>query len=514
VTQERFDHFQDGRSRDKENHPHLISFANVGTGKSRLAQDALELLKVNLPDGDLKNAILSNSVQINISFNSNTKFLPGEKDDATSALGWRVLASYFGFKFNSTLPKLQSFDTVIDCVLSDHRQRNSIPEEDLVVLYLAIDDAGQTLLAEENLERRRSFLKAITNIVGGSLLMLDKGNLFAIPLLTGTTTEAIQNVLSHPHRNLAVPLLTMEDCLQILANEDHLSSWVSENKVEIEQALADIDGIPRLVNELIVQISKWQQAGSQSDWDSFFRDIQTTISTRYVLSTNEKICRSLINLALTRQVVYPHARIYPGAPMTFYDIESQGGIFLDGNQVKIPYLLLKQTLHHSTHKPLISQLFGLPSPQFWQCQTWEKFNALYDGAVASCHADQQELDGFSHPEIKVSEFYAGAIVNDSIADIVFQLSPDVEYYQCSQRFPETSTELKDTLSGKTLSWQNGSVSVLNAAGASVDHFMASPIASTDHVLVRLGQEKWTGSHDGIVSVEHIGVEREKVRLFL
>eukprot|EP00808_Paulinella_micropora_P001221 g35407.t1 len=157
--------------------------------------------------------------------------------------------------------------------------------------------------------------------------------------------------------------------------------------------------------------------------------------------------------------------------------------------VEVPYLIMENKVRNLRKRRLpdiVEALFRLPEPGFWEWQTWEKFNALFDGATAWLLAQRE---GEGSQTVSVARFYRGALVDPAIANWEFGLSPRVEFQTCEKRFPETST--RPSHQGKEFSWRAGEVSVMNADGAKADHFMAAPLVNSCEVLVRFGQEKWS-----------------------
>eukprot|EP00808_Paulinella_micropora_P029537 g12142.t1 len=171
TVSQRFENYLKGLL-DKEKQPHLICFATAGTGKSRLAQDALPLLQKYVENRELCALLQNSAVSVHVTFNGGTKVdLWDRENGAQAALSARVLASYFGVEIES-LRFLRRIElrTALDCILLDFRRRRSLAQDSPVVFYLAIDDAGQTLLKDvENAQAARSFLKDISNAAGSWL---------------------------------------------------------------------------------------------------------------------------------------------------------------------------------------------------------------------------------------------------------------------------------------------------------------------------------------------------------
>eukprot|EP00808_Paulinella_micropora_P023345 g53611.t1 len=157
---------------DKEKQPHLICFATAGTGKSRLAQEALPLLQKHVEHRELRALLRNSTVSVHVTFNGDTKFNQWDRESgAEAALSVRTLASYFGVQITS-LHFLRTIElrTALDCILLDFRRRRSLAQDSPVAFYLAVDDMGQTLLPADNAKVARSFLKDISNAAGSWLL--------------------------------------------------------------------------------------------------------------------------------------------------------------------------------------------------------------------------------------------------------------------------------------------------------------------------------------------------------
>eukprot|EP00808_Paulinella_micropora_P026810 g59337.t1 len=482
---------------DKEKQPHLICFATAGTGKSRLAQDALPLLQKYVENRELCALLQNSAVSVHVTFNGGTKVdLWDRENGAQAALSARILASYFGVEIES-LRFLRRIElrTALDCILLDFRRRRSLAQDSPVVFYLAIDDAGQTLLKDvENAQAARSFLKDISN-AAGSWLLRPPRSVFPITLITGTTAQAIGSILStessHPYVSLPVPLLPLNESDAIL-RELGLEDWANDGQVQ--QLLADIGGLPRLLEILFSSLQELVEKGQRptnASWATVQRALMTFVEQR-TGHLNEEVVHAIVRAALTRETVTNEDVAH--GQQTWGDLERCGAVFLreqkqGGMVVEVPYLIIEGKVRNLKKRRLpdvVEALFRVPEPRFWEWRTWEKFNALFDGATASLLAQRE---GEGSQTVSVARFYRGALVDPAIAKWEFGLSPRVEFQTCEKRFPETST--RPSNQGKEFSWRAGEVSVMNADGAKADHFMAAPLVNSCEVLVRFGQEKWS-----------------------
>eukprot|EP00808_Paulinella_micropora_P030034 g48185.t1 len=496
TVSRRFENYLKGLL-DKEKQPHLICFATAGTGKSRLAQDALPLLQKYVENRELCALLQNSAVSVHVTFNGGTKVdLWDRENGAQAALSARILASYFGLEIES-LRFLRRIElrTALDCILLDFRRRRSLAQDSPVVFYLAIDDAGQTLLKDvENAQAARSFLKDISN-AAGSWLLRPPRSVFPITLITGTTAQAIGSILStessHPYVSLPVPLLPLNESDAIL-RELGLEDWANDGQVQ--QLLADIGGLPRLLEVLFSSLQELVEKGQRptnASWATVQRALMTFVEQR-TGHLNEEVVHAIVRAALTRETVTNEDVAH--GQQTWGDLERCGAVFLreqkqGGMVVEVPYLIIEGKVRNLKKRRLpdvVEALFRVPEPRFWEWRTWEKFNALFDGATASLLAQRE---GEGSQTVSVARFYRGALVDPAIAKWEFGLSPRVEFQTCEKRFPETST--RPSNQGKEFSWRAGEVSVMNADGAKADHFMAAPLVNSCEVLVRFGQEKWS-----------------------
>eukprot|EP00808_Paulinella_micropora_P017264 g661.t1 len=481
---------------DKEKQPHLICFATAGTGKSRLAQETLSLLQKHVEHRELRALLRNSTVSVHVTFNGDTKFNQWDRESgAEAALSVRTLASYFGVQITS-LHFLRTIElrTALDCILLDFRRRRSLAQDSPVAFYLAVDDVGQTLLPADNAKVARSFLKDISN-AAGSWLLGPPRSVFPITLMTGTTAQAITSILatesSHPYVSLPVPLLSFNESDAML-RELGLEEWANDGQGQ--QLLADIGGLPRLLEILFSSLQTLVEMGQRptnASWATVQHALMTFVKQR-TGHVEEEVVHAIVRAALTRETVTNEDVAH--GQQTWGDLESCGAVFLreqkqGGMVVEVPYLIIEGKVRNLRKRRLpdvVEALFRVPEPRFWEWQTWEKFNALFDGATAWLLAQRE---GKGSQTVSVARFYRGALVDPAIANWEFGLSPRVEFQTCEKRFPETST--RPSHQGKEFSWRAGEVSVMNADGAKADHFMAAPLVNSFEVLVRFGQEKWS-----------------------
>eukprot|EP00808_Paulinella_micropora_P030883 g70892.t1 len=192
---------------DKEKQPYMICFPTAGTGESRLAQDALPLLQEHVDHPELRALLRNSSVAVHVTFGGDSKFDSWDLENGPeAALSVRALASYFGVEI-AVLRSLRTIalPTALDCILLDFRWRRSLAQDSMVAFYLAIDDAGQTLLDVDDAKADRDFLRFMFNSVGNWMLR-PKRSVFPIALITGTPEEEIYRILSmygdHPWARL------------------------------------------------------------------------------------------------------------------------------------------------------------------------------------------------------------------------------------------------------------------------------------------------------------------------
>eukprot|EP00808_Paulinella_micropora_P001222 g35408.t1 len=284
TVSKRFENYLQGLL-DKEKQPHLSCFATAGTGKSRLAQDALSLLQKHVENRELCALLQNSTVSVHVTFNGGTKCDRWDRENgAQAALSARVLASYFGVEIES-LRFLRRIElrAALDCILLDFRRRRSLAQDSPVAFYLAIDDAGQTLLDVENAQAARSFLKDISN-AAGSWLLRPPRSVFPITLITGTTAQAIASILStessHPYED-----------------------WANDGQVQ--QLLADIGGLPRLLEILsssLQELVKRGQRPTNASRATVQHELMTFIEQR-TGHLNEEVVHAIVRAELTREIV-------------------------------------------------------------------------------------------------------------------------------------------------------------------------------------------------------------------
>eukprot|EP00808_Paulinella_micropora_P003715 g29695.t1 len=259
--------------------------------------------------------------------------------------------------------------TALDCILLDFRRRRSLAQDSPVVFYLAIDDAGQTLLKDvENAQAARSFLKDISN-AAGSWLLRPPRSVFPITLITGTTAQAIGSILStessHPYVSLPVPLLPLNESDAIL-RELGLEDWANDGQVQ--QLLADIGGLPRLLEILfssLQQLVKRGQRPTNASWATVQRALMTFVEQR-TGHLNEEVVHAIVRAALTRETMTNEDVAH--GQQTWGDLERCGAVFLreqkqGGMVVEVPYLMIEGKVRNLKKRRLpdvVEALFRVP----------------------------------------------------------------------------------------------------------------------------------------------------------
>jgi hypothetical protein len=527
TTSLRFQHYQ-ASEMTKDHHPHLTAFATSGTGKSALAEAGLALLRESTLPPELEQALQAEggSLSVLITFNSNTPFCELDKDNIEAAMGSRLLSSYFGCKWSvlqsSPIYHRLSVSCAIKCILLDHRARHKLSNDSLVLLYLAVDDAGQVLTTDAPIEwttasrdeHHRRYLKRVALLLGQVLLDPPDEATFPVSMLTGTTTKAMHQVMSidssHPYRQCAVPLLSFEDCLELfrILGWEH---WSASR--ECQQLLADLGGIPRLVDFLCGQIRAQINAGrnpESANWISIKQQTENESHRRYHPEGNAAVVRAVLKAAMTR---VPVAADTEFEGVTWELLQRAGSVFLHETTdpglftVSVPFLVLKQHIqnHLSVLPSATSLLFNMPPSEYFEAATWEKFNLVYDAVCASlCQGSITT----------VADFYRGALVHPDVAGVEFRLTGDVKYVRCKNRFPQAVPPRFRSRPHHEIPWTTGRFSILNAGGAGgIDGFTGNP-GRDRGTLLRVQQHKWNLDLGHDISLAEVRAICTKVCLFV
>jgi hypothetical protein len=472
------DRFEKSTSKDKQSHPILICMGAPGTGKSRLAQSVGSWLK-DCSNKELADCAEKDTLSVHITFNSDTKYMTdahlGGKS-ASGSLGSRALASYFGINWRKLCHvvdvKFMKLDLCVEVIVEHHRRSMGLNDTDTpTILYLAVDDVGRVVQYDD-------FLNDMINELG-QMLITPPPNSFFVTLVTGTIYNPVVARLresTHPHFNLPVPLLPLEEVESIFrGNKDAVSQYVDNPLFSL--LLADIGGVPRVLEWLWTYLQKHERrgegTGSQDDIIALARShVMHTYGVQYGNSMGGgSALAALVKALFLRHDVHPENTV-PGLGQTTYgELERSGRIILSyvqdpGNagatelrRVYMPLMALQQMLG-DLPLSLSSQLFHLfEISQTWQ--GWEEFNIRYDALLCSLHTWGEE----NEVSVPLSDYYRGAKLSPDLNDLSLLLSSrkSYEYIESSHLFPETDTD-REEMKKKAV---EGKI-VLNAAGSKCD----------------------------------------------
>lgn len=404
---------------DKECHPHIVCMAGPGTGKSRLADYGIEILKAS-PDEDVNRLANNNPLVVHISFNNiGTTFGPFDKDvGPLMAVVSRIFATYFGISLESVRNfshcKSITLSKAFRVILAHHRKRHSMGPEQDVLIYLAIDDVSP-IMSSLAKDEGRAFLESIFSDLAG---MYTSGDHFFVDVVTGRSMTATAAILQRKCVNLPVPLLDLNQSLTLAEGamkgtsmgEGENASW---NCREMKLLLSDIGGIPRYVWEAIEEvIERKLTPGQDNEWRSLRGHIKATIKTRHQLlkgCRNEAELIEILRMAILRETV---------VPMDLWELENQGSLFFtkSGRRalVWLPIIHL-ECIAESLHPEINDCLRHLTDHSY---TGWEMFNVAYDALLMTMHSRSGKRT------VTVENYYEGAAVSADVADIELSL-PDL-----------------------------------------------------------------------------------------
>ena len=436
---------------DKEDHPHVICMAAPGTGKSRLADYGLEALKRSQDSTLSKMANDSNALAVHISFNGSTPF--NEHDIVAgpeAATACRLLVSYFrnrhghGIHLSDIirLPGIRSLTiaTSIKAILTHHLKLLQLPLTTDILLYVAIDDVSSIcqpqyrrpeIISWSSIEDGKQYLKEIMN---GFAAMYDNTSFFLAIIITGTVFGSVSSILvgsSRPFENLFVPLLSLEQSIQ-LTNGALLASklpiFISH---DMKLLLSDIGGIPRFI---------WQAIEGYIAQKSVYEiksEISSAIKLRYDLPlfASSEEAKLAIRVALLRVLVDPLGRC-GSTKSKWYELENQGYFFFmpggPGNKryVVLPLIHLEAILHYLLSPEISYNLIRKLCTNEWR--SWEDFVLNYELVLMTLF-QEQGIDN-----VPVGEYYNGALVGKNVANINLHIpsGQQISIVDCSNRYPE------------------------------------------------------------------------------
>jgi len=463
-------------SADKESQPHIICMAGPGTGKSRLADYGLTALKKASPEQYPELAALANSkaaLAVNISFNARTTFCLRDIDiGAQAAVGNRLLASYFGFDFcEHVFPDSVSKLTIsvsVETILKDHLSRNPGLSRKDVLIYIAIDDVsnicGPMNCSDWTLEKGKVFLK---DILDGIAVLYSQQDYFLVAMITGTVfgpTSDILRLSQRPYKNLAVPLLSHAESVELAEDAFRRAGVSGGVSSETKLLLSDIGGIPRFIWQAINAVI---DSGDGTNFSDLRSQIKAIIKSRYRPAGSgmswKKISTRIVSTALRREPVDPSGPCTDNWLYTWTQLENQGLCFLSPEVVvdstRKVYIWLPLMHLETLIEPFPAMKYFVDRLRDNQWESWERFCLMYEALLMTQHVLERKS------QVTVGEYYRGALVGEGVQDRILSLPMKlpIMFIELPKRFPETA--------GTTLPATDASEVYKNCQGAKVDGFI-------------------------------------------
>lgn len=435
-------------AQDKEAHPHIICMAGPGTGKSRMADYGLGALKNASREKYPELAALANSegaLAVHITFNSGTPLCTEDITiGAEAAVGSRLLASYFGIDLSTTNFPTEAISRLkiassVETIVNDHVFRHPGMDRKDVLIYIVIDDVSSiTEKTNALIPNGKVYLKKILNAIAS---LYSRKDYFLVTMVTGTVLGPTSDILigaQRPYINLAVPLLSVEQSVQLARDAFYRAGISFEISTEFKILLSDIGGIPRFVWEAInYVISNQGQNINFQEKRVFFR---FRMRERYGMSTllskkkdQRQILSTLLSTALLRESVHPSSTCVDGIDCTWLQLENQGICFFSETNLQGLVKILLPLLHlESLMEPfpvtaaLVRNLYDNKS------QSWENFCMNYEALLMT----QYVLQGRS--QVSVGEYYHGALIGEKAKAIVLTLPSQlpITFRELTDRYPE------------------------------------------------------------------------------
>ena len=457
---------------DKEAHPHVICMAGPGTGKSRLADYGLVALRKTTPTSHPELAALANhkaALAIHITFNCNSPFDQLDKDiGPDAAVGGRLLASYFRFGFQRyVFPECLSRLTIhvsIQTILNDHLSRHPGVDPKDVLVYVAVDDVSNICLFNEEwtISKGKSYLKSILDKLAA---LYSDTEYFLVTMVTGTVLGPTSDILigsQRPYVNLAVPLLSLAQSVQLAEDaflRGGVPGGVSHN---CKLLLSDIGGVPRFVWQAIEKVIKNRTSDTTISYERARFAIQDEISLRngFLNLNDTSVIAKLLSTALLRQSIHPSSNCVPDKAYTWFELENQGVCFFSDRdsqglvQIWLPLLHLELLLERF---PVAANLVRNLYKSDWE--SWEKLGLMYEALLLTMYSLQDKA------QVSVGDYYRGALVGEGAKDLLLTLPLNlpVTYSEMKTRYPETP--------GSSPPVKDATVVYKNCPGAKIDGFI-------------------------------------------
>ncbi|RHZ46574.1 hypothetical protein Glove_613g4 [Diversispora epigaea] len=475
--------------KDRNLHPIPFIAAGPGTGKTRVLEETLNLLKQcaeNDDDSNLKE-LVNNAVLIDVTYGNGSAATETDSNiGGETSLSLRILYRYFvegSFNLN-----FSNFVDIIKNVFSNITDFNlakvlrtielDINKENIMIIN-CIDEVNK-LYELDNLT-----FKTMVNVVGSCSCEL--GSIFYVPLLAGTIYKPLHKVVTksmHPPLSIPLPLLKMDHMLEIGQN---LQFPVGTNNY-FHRCLGDVGGHCRTLEFFYQQCSNYMV--NNINFFQVMNEVNVLLNERYAFEEFAHDNSDIIAGCLLDEKMIFNERIQ--------ELRQYGIAILEEVQddpkyiyLRLPYIMLLCLIITSNRTNKLYQFWKpmIDSEELFLWQNWEDFNVRFL-ALKFCL-----LSAYGVQEINGCDFLKGAYCGDMLNNIVIKIPEwnTVEIHSIKERFPVNgSWEVTDLDSNKLLIKEKFFAVYKNGEGAPFDGFSYIQLktANNKDVILACLQTKW------------------------
>jgi len=476
--------------KDRNFHPIPFIAAGPGTGKTRVLEESLNMLKKcaeNDSDSDLKE-LLNNAVLIDVTYgNGSAASATDSNIGGETSLSLRILYRYFveGFpnlEFSGFVRMIKNtflnvgdfgLENVLNAIALDIKREK-------IMIINCIDEVNKLYELDD------STFKTMVNAVGSCSCALS--SIFYVPLLAGTIYKPLQNIVTkstHPPLPISLPLLRMDHMLEIGQG----LQFPVETNSHFHRCLGDIGGHCRALEFFYQQCSEY--AVNAVDFLQVMTDVCVLLNERYELEEFTHDNSDIIAGCLPDEMMILDERIKELKQYGIVVLEEAhsypGHVYL-----RLPYIMLWCMTRVSNKSNKLYQFWKpmIESDELFLWQNWEDFNVRFL-ALKFCL-----LSVYGCKEIKACDFLKNAYCGDMIKNITIKIPDwkDVEVRFIKERFPGNgSWTVTDIYSNEKLFIKEKKLTVYkNGESAPFDGFSYIQLKTTNNkdAIMACLQTKW------------------------
>jgi hypothetical protein len=373
------------------NTPVQVLVCGMGVGKSTFLQNHRQQLLNHCKNTDLVGLLQNNAIEINITFNSDYCFNKVYEKNLLKALCKRVILSYFGLEWATTLELPEDYPSMFSHTLqliTKHYNSSKGNAEDRRVVfilnidevnYLATDTSHQLMISELLIQLRNEIHE------------LSEKHYFFIPLVALTSiAELADGIVGSGVTTLqhSLKLFTFNESLELLVHCGLPESY-AEN-YEFKRLISDAGGVPRLLRIIFQSLDVNYNANCI---EAARRSAKDYLIQKRVPTDSSEV-KSLVNCVMqgTRVLKLEYSSYQTKGIVWLTPCEANGLM----SYVEIPILLLEMFCEaHSKNVNDVNRTFFLNARTVLsqlKVKTWEDFEnfcATYH-AFKRCHVSDSD----------------------------------------------------------------------------------------------------------------------------